>query len=214
MSNAARQDAPPGNHVSHHGSRGLGPREVAARCGVSSDTLRHYERKGLLPAPARTPAGYRRYPPDTVARVQLVQRALLVGFTLDQLAQVLRDRDRACGPCAGAAARPARRIAAGAPKGPPAAARESAAANQQTPPCGRVRDIVAARLADLEARLRELTALRRDLRQMLAAWDRRLAATPPGQPALLLTTLADHLHSEIHSHNRDAGRPKRSRRPR
>jgi DNA-binding transcriptional MerR regulator len=157
----------------------LGPKEVAARCGVSPDTLRHYERKGLLPPPARTPAGYRRYPADTVARVQLVQRALLVGFTLDDLAQVLRDRDRG------------------------------------RPPCGRVRDIVAARLADLEARLRELTALRRDLRQMVAAWDRRLAATPPGQPALLLTTLAEHLHSEIPSHNRDAGVPsKRSARRR
>jgi DNA-binding transcriptional MerR regulator len=151
----------------------LGPREVAARCGVSADTLRHYERKQLLPPPARTRAGYRRYPADTVGRVQLVQRALLVGFTLDELAEVLRDRDRG------------------------------------RPPCGRVRSIVAARLADLEVRVRELTALRRDLRRMLTDWDRRLAKTPPGQPALLLTTLAQHLHSEIHSHNRDAGRPKR-----
>jgi DNA-binding transcriptional MerR regulator len=72
----------------------LGPREVAARCRVSADTLRHYERKGLLPAPARTRAGYRRYAPETVARVQMVQRALLAGFTLDELARVLRDRDR------------------------------------------------------------------------------------------------------------------------
>jgi DNA-binding transcriptional MerR regulator len=151
----------------------LGPREVAARCGVSPDTLRHYERKGLLPAPARTRAGYRRYPPQTIARVQLVRRALLVGFTLDELAQVLADRDRG------------------------------------RPPCRRVRDIVATRLADLEIRVRELTVLRRDLRQMLSAWDRRLAGTAPGQPALLLRTLADHLHSEIHSQNRDAGRSKR-----
>jgi hypothetical protein len=73
-----------------------------------------------------------------------------------------------------------------------------------------VRDIVAARLADLDVRVRELTALRRDLRRMLAAWDRRLAETPTGRSALLLTTLAEHLHPEIPSLNRDAGQPKRS----
>jgi hypothetical protein len=52
----------------------LAPREVARQCGVSADTLRHYERKGLLPRPARTSAGYRRYPPETIARVVLVGR--------------------------------------------------------------------------------------------------------------------------------------------
>jgi DNA-binding transcriptional MerR regulator len=77
----------------------LSPAEVGRRAGVSPDTLRHYERKGLLPPPARTAAGYRRYPVDTVARVTLIQRALVIGFSLDELARVLRDRDRGAPPC-------------------------------------------------------------------------------------------------------------------
>jgi DNA-binding transcriptional MerR regulator len=134
----------------------LGPRDVARQCGVSADTLRHYERKGLLPRPARTRSGYRRYPPETVARVLLVQRALVVGFTLDELARVLRERERG------------------------------------EPPCRGVRDLVAARLDDLDGRLRELTTLRRELRRLLATWDRTLAATPPGRPAHLLQSLVGH----------------------
>jgi DNA-binding transcriptional MerR regulator len=77
----------------------LSPSDVARRVGVSTDTLRHYERKGLLPAPVRTPSGYRRYPPQTITRVQLIQRALVIGFSLDELARVLRERDRGSPPC-------------------------------------------------------------------------------------------------------------------
>jgi DNA-binding transcriptional MerR regulator len=77
----------------------LGPRDVARRCGVSTDTLRHYERLGLLPVTPRTDAGYRRYPPSTVARVQVIQRALVIGFSLRDLASVFRQRDAADPPC-------------------------------------------------------------------------------------------------------------------
>ena len=77
----------------------LAPREVARQTGVSPDTLRHYERKGLLPLPARTPAGYRRYGPGAVERVRLIQRALLIGFSLDELARLLRERARGAPPC-------------------------------------------------------------------------------------------------------------------
>ena len=52
----------------------------------------------LLP-PHRTPAGYRRYPADAVARVALIQRALAVGFSLDELARVLKQRDKGGAPC-------------------------------------------------------------------------------------------------------------------
>jgi DNA-binding transcriptional MerR regulator len=79
----------------------LGPRELARACGVSTDTLRHYERKGLLAKPQRTSAGYRRYPADAVERVRLIQRALVVGFSLDDLTRVLRERDRGGAPCRG-----------------------------------------------------------------------------------------------------------------
>lgn len=73
--------------------------EVARLTNVSTDTLRHYERKGLLPKPARTSAGYRQYSADTVQRVRLIQRALVIGFTLGELARVLRERDAGGVPC-------------------------------------------------------------------------------------------------------------------
>jgi DNA-binding transcriptional MerR regulator len=77
----------------------LGPRAIAAATGVSTDTLRHYERLGLLPGTARTPAGYRRYAPETVERVRLIRRALVVGFSLKELSSVLAHRDRGQPPC-------------------------------------------------------------------------------------------------------------------
>ena len=72
---------------------------LARTCGVSTDTLRHYERIGILSRPPRTSAGYRQYPPEAAARVQMVRRALGVGFTLDELARILRVRDRGGAPC-------------------------------------------------------------------------------------------------------------------
>src|SRR5471032_1422807 len=50
--------------------------ELARRTGVSADTIRHYERLGLLPTPARTRAGYRQHSPSIVERVQLVRHGL------------------------------------------------------------------------------------------------------------------------------------------
>ena len=79
----------------------MGPRDVARATGVSTDTLRHYERKGLLPRVSRTPAGYRQYPAATVERVLLIQRALVVGFSLADLKRVLAVRDQGGSPCAG-----------------------------------------------------------------------------------------------------------------
>jgi DNA-binding transcriptional MerR regulator len=73
--------------------------ELARRAGVSTDTLRHYERKGVIAPPPRGANGYRRYPEEMLARVQLIRRALGLGFTLDDLAGVLRTRDRGGVPC-------------------------------------------------------------------------------------------------------------------
>ena len=47
--------------------------EIAKRAGVTVDTVRFYERVGVLPAPARTESGYRDYEPDTVERIQLTR---------------------------------------------------------------------------------------------------------------------------------------------
>jgi DNA-binding transcriptional MerR regulator len=77
----------------------LSPRELAATAGISTDTLRHYERSGVLPRPARTRAGYRRYPAQAAARVALIRRALAIGFSIKDLARVLREREQGGAPC-------------------------------------------------------------------------------------------------------------------
>lgn len=81
------------------GNGALSSGELAELAGVSRDTLRHYERKGVLPRPLRGHNGYRRYPGEALQRVQMVRRALSVGFTLDELAQVLRVRNAGGAPC-------------------------------------------------------------------------------------------------------------------
>jgi DNA-binding transcriptional MerR regulator len=73
--------------------------ELARLTGVSADTLRHYERIGILPASERTNGGYRLFPPSAVERVQLAQRALHLGFSLKELSEILRIRDDGGVPC-------------------------------------------------------------------------------------------------------------------
>ena len=73
--------------------------ELAELAGVSTDTLRHYERKGVLARPRRSSNRYRQYPSEALQRVQLVRRALSVGFTLDELARILKERDHGGAPC-------------------------------------------------------------------------------------------------------------------
>jgi DNA-binding transcriptional MerR regulator len=75
------------------------PGVLARLAGVSTDTLRHYERKGLLAAPRRSLNRYREYPASALARVQLIRRALEIGFSLDELSRVLGVRDRGGAPC-------------------------------------------------------------------------------------------------------------------
>lgn len=73
--------------------------ELAELTKVSRDTLRHYERKGVLPRPNRSPKGYRLYSTKTLERVGMIRRALAVGFTLDELARILAERERGNAPC-------------------------------------------------------------------------------------------------------------------
>jgi hypothetical protein len=91
-----------------------------------------------------------------VARVQVIQRALAMGFSLKELAEAFGQRERG------------------------------------GVPCHRVRSLVADRLAALETRLRDLVALRDEMRQLMREWDAWLAATPKGQRARLLDMLAAH----------------------
>jgi DNA-binding transcriptional MerR regulator len=73
--------------------------ELAKVTGVSPDTIRHYERIGVLPQAVRSASGYRIYPESAVERVHVVQRALRIGFTLSELAEVLKARDAGAAPC-------------------------------------------------------------------------------------------------------------------
>jgi len=73
--------------------------ECARLAGVSTDTLRYYERQHLLPAPPRAANGYRRYPAEALARIRVIRSALAVGFSVDELAQIRGTRDRGLAPC-------------------------------------------------------------------------------------------------------------------
>jgi DNA-binding transcriptional MerR regulator len=127
--------------------------ELARLCGVSTDTLRHYERVGVLPRAARTQSGYRQYPAEAQVRVMAIRRALALGFSLAELARIFRVRERGGAPC-----------------------RE-------------VRRLAEEKLGEIDQRLVDLGALRDDLREILADWDKRLAATPEGSRAELLERL-------------------------
>ena len=75
------------------------PSELGRLTGLSPDSIRHYERVGILPAAPRTVSGYRRYNEDALERVRMAQSALKIGFTLRELADVLRVRDAGGAPC-------------------------------------------------------------------------------------------------------------------
>lgn len=80
-------------------ARTLRSGELARAAAVSTDTLRHYERIGVLSPAPRSQSGYRAYPPESLDRVKLIQHALRLGFSLAELAEVLQARDRGGAPC-------------------------------------------------------------------------------------------------------------------
>ena len=66
---------------------------LAKRAGVGIDTVRFYERRGLLPQPQRTASGYRLYSEDTINRIRFVRKAKQLGFTLDEIENLLELQD-------------------------------------------------------------------------------------------------------------------------
>lgn len=107
-------------------------------------------------------------------RVLLIQRALVVGFSLADLKRVLGVRDKDGAPCAS------------------------------------VRELVGKRLDELNRRIEELIALRKELRLLLRKWDVKLATTPHGERAYLLETLGSN--SRIERSRRERQAPPRLRR--
>lgn len=63
--------------------------ELAKRAGVNVETVRYYERRGLLREPPRSDSGYRQYRPEAVARIQFIKRAQALGFSLAEITELL-----------------------------------------------------------------------------------------------------------------------------
>jgi DNA-binding transcriptional MerR regulator len=113
--------------------RGLRVAEVAAEAGLSPDTIRYYERAGLLPAPARTPAGYRAYSLAVLDRLRFIQGGQRLGLRLREIRDLLAVRDT--GTCT----------------------------------CEPAEQLLRRRLAELDAEMVRLAALRTDLVAMVEA---------------------------------------------
>ena len=69
--------------------------ELAKQGEVNPETIRYYERQGLLPRPPRTPSGYRQFPSDSVRRVRFIKRAQELGFSLREIKELLALRTTA-----------------------------------------------------------------------------------------------------------------------
>jgi len=85
--------------------------EVAAQAQVNTQTLRYYERRGLLPEPERTTSGYRAYSVDAVRLVRFVKRAQQLGFTLNDIEELLHLAGGGPASCEGAKTMARSRIA-------------------------------------------------------------------------------------------------------
>jgi DNA-binding transcriptional MerR regulator len=81
------------------GSGGLRIGEVARRSGVGIEALRFYERRGLLGRPARTESNYRVYDESVLERLDFIRRAQAVGFTLDEIGEILAESADGRSPC-------------------------------------------------------------------------------------------------------------------
>lgn len=80
---------------------GITVSKLAEEVGTSADALRYYERIGLLPAPERSPAGYRLYDADAIERVRFIKRAQRVGLRLDDIRGLVEVLGRGLCPCGG-----------------------------------------------------------------------------------------------------------------
>ena len=105
--------------------------EVAKKAGVNVETIRFYERRGLVPQPTRREgSGYREYSDEAVSRIRFIRRARELGFTLKEIKEILNLRE------------------------------------SPTTTCGELKVRVEQKLADVEARLRDLKQIKMALRKL------------------------------------------------
>ncbi len=105
---------------------------LSRRTGSNIETIRYYERVGLLPAPARSPGGYRLYGTEHLKRLTFIRRARPLGFSIDEVRTLLK------------------------------------LADERRRPCAEVRAVAAAHLEDVRAKLADLKAMERVLRETVA----------------------------------------------
>ena len=74
--------------------------EVSKRSGVGIEALRFYEKSGLLNRPGRTYSGYRVYGEDVLERIAFIKQAQILGFTLDEIKQLITHKQAGENPCA------------------------------------------------------------------------------------------------------------------
>jgi len=67
--------------------------QLAKTADTGVETIRFYERRGLMPDPPRAPSGYRRYPKDAIGRLRFIRRAKRLGFTLEEIGTLLNLQD-------------------------------------------------------------------------------------------------------------------------
>ena len=119
--------------------------ELADAVGMTADTIRYYERAGLLPPPSRTAAGYRAYDVGAVDRLRFIQGGQRLGLRLSDIRDLLAVRDT--GTC----------------------------------PCEPAEDLLTRRLAEVDAEIARLSALRREMASMLAGLAQPICPAPvPG----------------------------------
>ncbi len=70
--------------------------KVASELGINIETVRFYERRGLIDQPIKPEVGYRHYPDDTVNRIRFIKRSQELGFALDEIANLLSLNDKPC----------------------------------------------------------------------------------------------------------------------
>jgi DNA-binding transcriptional MerR regulator len=74
--------------------------EVSKRAELGIETLRYYERLGLLGSPRRTDSGYRLYTESIFARLDFIRKAQAMGFTLEEIARIIQESEKGQSPCA------------------------------------------------------------------------------------------------------------------
>lgn len=84
--------------------------QVASRAGIAPATVRYYERLGLIPRPPRTNGGYRQYEKDAVDRLRFIKKAQRIGFSLEDIHELLELHRHDAGACSEVQTRAAQKI--------------------------------------------------------------------------------------------------------